>query len=231
VLSYPAMLYVGLLAGVSLEYLAASAMGLSAVGVYWATLVLLPIALIGSRLLFVATHWREYRSVPHRIWDRRDGGMAMYGGVPCMLLASIPLLPAFGLPYWRFWDVAVFCIFPGMAFTRVGCLLHGCCSGKPMNGRFTMSLPDHRGVWARRVPVQLLEAAAAVALLVICVAARRWLARPGTLFLAAAVGYAVSRLALQPARDQREYMGPLDVQIAISLAVIVGAIGGFVLLS
>lgn len=225
------MLYVGLLAGVSLESLAASTMGLPAVRVYAATLVLLPIALIGSRLLFVATHWREYRRAPHRVWDRHEGGMALYGGVPCMLLASVPLLRWFGLSFWSFWDVSVFCIFPGMAFTRVGCLLHGCCSGKPTNGRFTMWLPDHSGVWARRVPVQLLEAAAALALLVVCAAARPWLLRPGTLFFLAAAGYAVSRLVLQPARNQREYVGYLDVQIAISLALIAGAIGGFVLLS
>jgi len=231
VLSYQAMLYVGLLAGVSLEYAAASAMGLPALRVYWATLLLLPIALIGSRLLFVATHWRDYRRAPHRIWDRHEGGMALYGGVPCMLLASVPLLHGFGLPFWKFWDVAVFCIFPGMAFTRVGCLLHGCCPGKPTAGRFAVWLPDHRGVWARRVPVQILEAAAAVVLLVICAVARTWLVRPGTLFLAAAAGYAMSRLALQPAREQREYLGHLDVQIAISLGLIAGAIGGFVLLS
>ena len=225
------MLYVGLLAGVSLEYLAASSMGLPTDRVYWATLLLLPIALIGSRLLFVITHWRDYRNSPHRVWDRRESGMAMYGGVPCMLLASVPLLPAFGLPYWKFWDAAVFCIFPGMAFTRIGCLLNGCCSGRPTDGRLAMWLPDHRGVRARRVPVQLLEAAAAVALLIMCAVATTWLTRPGTLFLVAAAGYGVSRLALQPVRDQRDYMGYLDVQIAISLALIAGAIGGFVLLS
>ena len=100
-----------------------------------------------------------------------------------------------------------------------------------MDGRLTMWLCDHRGVWSRRVPVQLLEAAAAVALLVMCAVARTWLVRPGTLFFVAAAAYAVSRLALQPAREQREYMGSLDVQIAISLALIAGAIGGFVLLS
>ena len=225
------MLYAGLVTGVSIEYLAATTMELPAMRVYWATLLLLPIALIGSRLLFVLTHPRDYWSAPHRIWDRREGGMALYGGVPCMLLASVPLLRAFGLPFWSFWDVSVFCIFPGMAFTRVGCLLNGCCSGKPSNGRFAIWLPDHRGICARRVPVQILEAAAAVALLAICVVARTWLVRPGTLFLVAAAAYGASRLALQPAREQRERIGYLDVQIAMSLAVIVSAIGGFILLS
>ena len=151
--SYPALLYLGILTGLGLQSLAAHAMGLPRVRVYFATLILLPIALAGSRVLFVATHWPEYRREPRRIWQSGDGGLALYGGVPLMLAASVPVLAAMHLPFGAFWDAAVFCIFPGMAFARAGCLLNGCCSGRPSSCRFAMRLPDQHGQWARRVPV------------------------------------------------------------------------------
>src|SRR5689334_16827575 len=90
--SYQAMLYVGLVAGVLVGNLLAHQSGLDAGRVWLATLLLLIPALAGGRLLFVLTHWDRYRHALQRIWDRREGGAALYGGVPCALLASVPLL-------------------------------------------------------------------------------------------------------------------------------------------
>ncbi len=164
IFSYPAMLYLGLVTGVILQTLVAERAGLPAVRIYFATLTLLPIALAGSRVLYVWANWPTFRSARHLIWRRGEGGLAMYGGVPFMIAASIPVLAAFGLPFWTFWDTAVFCIFPGMAFARIGCLLNGCCSGRPTDGRLAMWLPDERGHWTWRVPLQLLELSVALLL-------------------------------------------------------------------
>ena len=222
--SYPTLLYVGLVIGVVLQYRVAPSMGLAALHVYWATLTLLPIALAGSRVLFVATHWASFRQEPRRIWRRGEGGLAMYGGVPFMLAASVVVLPLFRLPFWAFWDSAVFCIFPGMAFARIGCLLNGCCSGRVSNGRFSLWLPNERGAWAWRIPVQLLEFATALTLLGLCAAIRPRLRNPGTLFLLAMAGYGTARIVLQALRDRQTDVRRLDVQTAISFALIVLAL-------
>jgi prolipoprotein diacylglyceryltransferase len=229
--SYPALLYIGMVTGVMLQYAAAGGMGLPPLRVYWATMLLLPIALAGSRVFFLAIHWRQYFAEPARIWRRGEGGLAMYGGVPFMIAASVPILGAMGLPFLRFWDSAVFCIFTGMAFARIGCLLNGCCSGRETSAWFGIRLPDDRGAWARRVPVQLLEGAAALLLLAGCTAAQDRLTTPGTLFLAATAAYASVRLLLQPARVERDYARGIDVQTAFSLALIACAVSGLVLLA
>ena len=52
-----------------------------------ATLLLLPPALFGARLLFVIAHWPAYRQEPRRMWRASEGGAAMYGG----LLVAVPL--------------------------------------------------------------------------------------------------------------------------------------------
>ena len=150
----------------------------------------------------------------------------MYGGIPCMLAASVPVLLALGLPFWAYWDSAVFCIFPSMAFGRIGCLLNGCCAGRPSASSGSVRLPDIRGEWARRVPVQLLECATAIAVLAGCALARSSLAHPGMLFLVAAAGYATARIPLQRFRDQRDIRRGLDVQTVVSVAVIVLALSG-----
>jgi prolipoprotein diacylglyceryltransferase len=229
--SYPTMLYVGMVAGVLLQYAIAPGMGLEPARVYWATLTLLPIALAGSRALFVLTHWSFYKREPRRIWRRGEAGLAMYGGVPFMLAASVAILPLFDLPFWRFWDSAVFCIFPGMAMARVGCLLNGCCAGRPSQGRFSLWLPDGRGQWAWRVPVQIVESAAALMLLALCAALRPRFPHPGALFLTATAGYAVVRIATEPLRARPETIGWLYLQTAISGALLALAVFGLTLIS
>ena len=123
--SYPALLYAGLVAGIAAQNYAAHVAGMDAARVWLATLLLIPCALLGARGLYVAIHWRDYRPDVRRVWDRSQGGLAMYGSIPIMLLASIPLLSAIGVGFWEFWDVSVFCILVGMIFARVGCLLQG----------------------------------------------------------------------------------------------------------
>src|SRR5258706_5594050 len=90
--SYPAMLYVGLVAGVVAGNVAAHAAGMDAFRVYVATLVLIGPAVAGARLLHVVLHCRTYWRSPGRIWKQSEGGCGMYGGLPLVLLLSVPLL-------------------------------------------------------------------------------------------------------------------------------------------
>ena len=129
--SYPAMLYFGLVAGDVAGNLAAHVTGADAFRVFVATLILIPPAIAGARLLYVGAHWKQYRDSPGRIWNQQEGGMAMYGGMPVMLLLSVPVLAALGLGFGEFWDVAALTILTGMVFTKMGCLLNGCCAGRP----------------------------------------------------------------------------------------------------
>src|SRR5690348_6008179 len=114
--SYPAMLYAGLVAGVVVGNVASHAAGVDALRVFVATLILIPPSIAGARLLYVMTRWKtHYRGRPERIWDRQEGGMEMFGGMPVMLLLSVPVLAAVGLGFGQFWDAASLTIMTGMA--------------------------------------------------------------------------------------------------------------------
>jgi len=193
------MLYVGLVFGIIAGKVVAHANGLDTSRVYIATLVLIAPALAGARLLYVAVHWPSYRNNPHRIWDRSDGGYIMYGGLPATLVVSVPLLRFLHLSLAVFWDVAIFTILVGMFFTRIGCLLNGCCAGRP--SRFGLVLPNRKGESQRRLPTQLFEAAWATILFIAAVAVRRSMPFPGALFLLISFGYAAGRLLMEFARE------------------------------
>jgi phosphatidylglycerol---prolipoprotein diacylglyceryl transferase len=222
--SYPAMLYVGLVFGVVASNVAAHSAGLDALRVYIATMVLIVPALIGARLLFVASEWKYYRAYPHRIWNRGEGGFMMYGAVPVMLLCSVPLLRALHVGFGAFWDVSTFTILVGMIFTRVGCLLNGCCGGRATRSWFGIRLPNTHGVWQKRVPTQALEAACAVLLLIVAKVMWRRTPFPGALFLLILLSYSSVRLLLELARERANRGRQFRVAYALSAIFVVTCI-------
>ncbi len=201
--SYPAMLYLGIVLGIDAELYAAGAIGMDTSRTLAATLLLLMAALFGARLLFVITEWPRYRRTPRHILRFADGGASMYGGLFLAIPLSIPLTAACGIPFARFWDVVSVAMLVGLVVTRVGCLLNGCCAGRPSTGWLALELPDHRGVRARRIPNQLLDGA--WGLVVLVGALWLWAERPfpGALLLYALGAYGAGRIVLEALRDAR----------------------------
>lgn len=222
--SYKAMLYLGLIAGVVGGNAAAHVAGIDAFRTFVATLVLITPALLGARLFYVSTHWKLFRHNLGSIWNQTDGGAAMYGGLPLALLVSVPLLAALRLPFGAFWDVAGITILTGMIFARVGCLLNGCCAGRVSSSWITAYLPNHAGVWERRIPTQSLEAAWALLLLVSSVAIWRWLTFPGELFMFVAAGYSSGRLVLESTRERPRGAARFTIHHAFSLVLLVSSL-------
>jgi phosphatidylglycerol:prolipoprotein diacylglycerol transferase len=218
--SYPAMLYLGLLFGVAAGSFAAQSSGMNTFRVYLATMILIVPALIGARLLYVASEWKSYRREPRRISDRREGGFMMYGSVPVMLLCSMPLLKILHLNFGAFWDVSTFTILVGMMFTRVGCMLNGCCAGRPSKGRFSLYLPNDAGIWQKRIPNQVLEIFCAAALLMLDIGMWRRTPFPGALFLVALLGYCGARLVLEWGRERRNHSRQFGVAYAMSIVFV-----------
>lgn len=227
--SYPAMLYVGTVLGILAGNLAAHAVGLDAYRVWIATLILFAAALVGARLLFVAVEWRRHGRGRGRLFDRNQGGAAQYGGLLVALPLSWPLLAILHLPVAAFWDVAVITILVAMTFTRIGCLLNGCCAGREVR-TFGVMLPNSRGECRRRVPTQILESILALSLLVSGLRVWHRLPAPGALFLLLAGGYGLGRLVLETLREHPPATRAFNVQHALSLGIAVVSFTGLAML-
>jgi phosphatidylglycerol:prolipoprotein diacylglycerol transferase len=213
--SYTGMLYLGVLIGVYAELFAATMRGLHLGRVVAATLILLVPAFTGARLLFVATHWQQFRN-GRRIFRAADGGAAMLGGLLLALPVSIPLLSSLDIPFASFWDVACVPILIGMFFTRIGCFLNGCCAGRRSLSWFSMDLPDSRGVWERRIPTQLCECGLALLILAITIVVGDRDPLPGSLFLLAITVYGAARVLLEGMRQEQTSVRGVTVNRAIS---------------
>ena len=212
------MQYIGLTVGVIAGNFAARSIGLDAFRVYLATVILLIPALGGARLLHVAMKWDYYKAHRDQIWDTRRGGAAQYGGILLAVPASIPLLAILDVPFGAFWDIAGITIIVGMAFTRIGCFMNGCCAGSECDSWPGMNLPDVHGIWKRRHPTQLYEAAWAVVLLASGFFIWHSLPFRGALFIYTAAGYALGRLVMESLRENgaRKF----TIHHAISLFII-----------
>jgi phosphatidylglycerol:prolipoprotein diacylglycerol transferase len=222
VYSYPALLYVGLTAGLVIGDFEANLRGLDGTRAYVAMVLLVIPALAGARLAYVAGRWEFFRQHLAMVGRLSAGGQVLYGGL-LAIPVSVALLGALGVPFWAFWDAATFTVLTAMVFTRVGCLLHGCCSGKPTEGRFGLMIPGRDGVAIRRIPAQLLEAGLGAVLLagVTAIPAK---APAGVVFLAALGGYAVGRFLLEGTREPAGRVAGVRAQRTVSALLGIAAI-------
>ena len=222
--SYPAMLYIGLVLGVFVGNAAAHQIGLDAYHVFVATMILIVPALAGARLLFVAANWDTYKRDIMRIWNPHDAGASQYGGLLVAIPVSIPLLAKLHLPFGAFWDIGVITILVGMIFTRIGCLLNGCCTGRASKVWWSMYLPGRDKKWENRLPTQILEATLAFLLLVSGLLIWSSLPFKGALLIYVTGGYACGRLLLESLREHHRVEQRFTLQHAISLALIAASL-------
>ncbi len=218
--SYPVMLFLGTFLGIMAGTYGAWLHGLNPGRVYLAMLLLFPLALVGARLLFIIPHWQTYRREPRRVWKQSEGGSSLYGGLILSFLVSLPLLTILNIPIGGFWDAASITLLTGMIFTKVGCLLNGCCAGRPTSGPLAWYLPNLQGVWRRRLPTQLLEAGWAALILLGLVGLWNRLPFEGALYLYTVATYSLGRWWLESTREDIETIGTLSLHRTISAALV-----------
>ena len=149
----------------------------------------------------------------------------MYGGLLAMVPLSIPLLRVMDLSFAKFWDAATFAMLVGMIFTRFGCLLAGCCSGRPSTSWLALNLPDYRGIRRQRWPTQLLEAAWAAVLLSAAFLLRGHGPFDGAIFCSALLAYGIGRYFLQQLRDDKTVSDTGIIQLTSLMLALAGLIG------
>jgi phosphatidylglycerol:prolipoprotein diacylglycerol transferase len=200
--SYQVMIYLALLVTVFVTVALAQGDGLNADRTALAVLLSYVPAFIGARLLYAARHWDHFRRDPSLILRRSEGGLSLYGGITGMFAGLVPLLWAFGLPAAPFFDALVPGMLAGIAVAKGGCLLNGCCHGHETGHWCSVDLPDGHGVWRRRFPVQLMEMAWALLVLLLMLAWRNYSPPPGLVACGVFVLHPAGRIVLQNLRDE-----------------------------
>ena len=208
--------------------------------------------LAGARLFFVVEHWSWYRADPAsalRIWE---GGLMFYGSIALGAAALVAHCLATRTPMLPLLDLFAVAVPVGQAFGRVGCLLNGCCYGRPSDSCLAVTYPRwsipcveqiRAGLLpedaARSLPVlpsQLFEAAGCVLLFLALLWLYRRLnpptdrppaavsrTRAGLVLAAYLAGYGVLRFLVETTRaDERAH--PFGGPLTISQTISVGCL-------
>ena len=90
-------------------------------------------AIAGARILYVVSYWKEsFAGMPIKeIFMVQHGGLVYYGGLIGAALACALFARLKKLPLWRLADILAPSIALGCFFGRWGCLMNGCCYGRP----------------------------------------------------------------------------------------------------
>ena len=231
IFSYPAMVYVGLTLGVISGIEVARYSGANVADVFIAIMAVAVAGLIGARLLFIAIHWPIYRREPSRIWRRGEGGGAVLGALALAIALSPAVLALLGLSFGVFWDIATVVMLIWSMFGRVGCLLHGCCSGQVLGrtARDRSSGPPRHLAKKNSDPASRDRPRGFDFDRSSCLVAHTSVS--GRRLSRGARRLGLGRGVLQPLRDERDRIGGFDIHRAVAIGGSVLALIALVVLS
>ncbi|MCX7867823.1 prolipoprotein diacylglyceryl transferase [Limisphaera sp. VF-2] len=155
-------------------------------------------AVVGARLWYVASYWREqFAAAPWwEVFMVHHGGLVFYGGLVGATLAAWLFLVRRRLPLWRMADVLAPGIALGYAIGRLGCLMNGCCYGRACSLPWAVTYPEDNPLSPPTFPVhptQIYDSLLSLALyggLARVFDKRRF---DGQVFALYLIGYAVTR--------------------------------------
>lgn len=136
----------------------------------------------------------------------------------------------FAIPVGLVLDATTPGLFLGMALGRPGCFLTGCCAGRPTASRWGLRSSDRRLV-TRRIPVQLIEAGAALVIGAVTLALLLTIRPPidGAIFVGALAAYTLIRQVLFTFRTDSRTPRGRNVTMALAGLALVASIAAPVL--
>lgn len=229
VYSYGVLLAAAYLSALQLAVVRARRQGIDGAKVMDLGIYLIIAALVGAKLMLVAVDFNYYLSQPREIMSLVRAGGVFYGGLIAAVAVALWLVRRYGLSMWNTADLFAPGIALGHVIGRLGCLLAGCCYGRPTDVPWAVTFTDP--VAAANVgtplgiplhPTQLYDAGAELLIMVLLLATERR-GRPfaGRTFWLYVLLYGVSRFVVEIYRgDERGIVMGLSTSQFISLIAV-----------
>ncbi|HVO30945.1 MAG TPA: prolipoprotein diacylglyceryl transferase [bacterium] len=172
---------------------------------------------------------RYYLLHPQMVFALWNGGLVFYGGLILGLPAGWIFCRRRNLAFWPTADLVAPIAAAGLSFGRMGCLLAGCCHGKPIEGAFKSIGIVIESSGFRDAPLWPTQPFETLACFVICwilYRMQRVKAFDGQIFLALLLLYGVWRAFDESLRgdEQRGLHGGLTTSQWISVALVSAAL-------
>lgn len=235
---YGVLLAIGFLAGFWLAARRAPRTGVDPNTVYDLIPWLLLGSIAGARTLYVISYWKEdFANQPW--WEVlmvRHGGLVFYGGLIGAIVGVLLFAWKRHINVWRLGDVLTPSIPVGYFFGRFGCLMNGCCYGRPTTLPWGIHFPGQCADWPHGHPswpnavhpTQIYDSLLNLGLF----AALAWLYRrkkfDGQVFAVYLIAYAILRSIVEVFRGDYPiyYLGGFITPAQLlSVAIIIAGIG------
>lgn len=117
-----------------------------------AALYALIAGVVGARIFYVIHYFDQFRGNLLGVFAIWKGGLELLGGVLLAIAVIFFYIRYHKLPLRHYLDVLAVGLMLALVFGRVGCLLNGCCYGRPTNLPWAIRFPY--GSFAYRSQVQ-----------------------------------------------------------------------------
>jgi phosphatidylglycerol:prolipoprotein diacylglycerol transferase len=172
-------------------------------------------AIIGARLLYVLTFWKEqFAGQPiYYIVTVGRHGFVFYGGLIGACLGTIIYCWRGKYPLWKVADIMAPSVALGHGFGRIGCFMTGCCFGRPTDLPWAVHFPPggEAPVGVGLHPTQIYEALLNFTFSFVLLALYRRKKFDGQIFAIYLLGYAILRAFVEMFRGDYDthYFGVL----------------------
>lgn len=114
------------------------------------------LSVIGARLYYVIFEWSYYAKNPAQIFNIRNGGLAIYGGVITAILTAFVFCKIRKISFWVLSDTGILGLIMGQIIGRWGNFFNREAFGDYTNGLFAMQL-QKSDVAASNITSKMLE--------------------------------------------------------------------------
>jgi phosphatidylglycerol---prolipoprotein diacylglyceryl transferase len=229
VYSYGVLLAAAFLAGLKLSLVRARRFGIDPNRIMDLGIYVIISGLIGAKLLLFVTDFQYFSRNPGELFTLVRSGGVFYGGLLFALLVGLWYVRRHQMPAWTVADVVAPGIVLGHAIGRTGCLMAGCCFGKPTDLPwglvFTNPLAASQVGTPLGIPLHPTQAYEALGLLVM-LGGLLWLERrggpyAGRTFWSYVLVYAALRLVVEFFRaDERGFVMGVSTSQIISILLL-----------
>ncbi|SDB07153.1 prolipoprotein diacylglyceryl transferase [Eubacterium oxidoreducens] len=194
---------------------------------------------IGARIYYVIFSWDLYKDDLKSIFNLRQGGLAIYGGVIAAIIVTVVLSKIKKKPFFQLADTACVGLITGQICGRWGNFFNREAFGDYTDNIFAMQLPvsavrssditqtlsEHIEVvdgisYIQVHPTFLYESVWNLALLVILLLTRRYIKHYGITFFIYLFGYGLGRAWIESLRTDQLLIPNTNVAVSQMLAII-----------
>jgi len=229
VYSYGVLLALAYLAGLQMAVVRARRRQIDAAKVMDLGIYLIIAALVGAKLMLIAVDFDYFRHQPRELLSLVRAGGVFYGGLLAALAVGLWLVGRYKLHPWTVADLIAPGIALGHVVGRFGCLLAGCCYGRPTSVPWAITFTNPAAATNVGTPLntplhptQLYDAGAELLIMgVLLLTEKRGRPFPGRTFWLYMLLYAISRYIVEIYRgDERGMILGVSTSQFVSILIV-----------